>query len=137
MRQYLLDVLYFFQQVKLTEDSAPAKIKNKTNDVDSNPNALVDDRFAALFQREEFQQDSTSSEYLLRNPTATGRGRAGGSKQYGSDEEDEDDLYRDDNGDAAADVDVEQEDDEDAYDDNNNVDDSDDDDDTEVSSLFE
>ena len=37
---------------------------------ESSTDKLVDDRFAALFKREDFQQDETSAEYILRNPTA-------------------------------------------------------------------
>lgn len=122
---------------KLLTTSSSSNKKNKTND-DSNPNALVDDRFAALFQREEFQQDSTSSEYLLRNPTAAGRGRDGGKKQYDNDDED-DDLYRndEDNGnDNGVDIDDDEEEkDNDDNDENDGDDDGYDDDDDEENEM--
>lgn len=47
---------------------------------------LVDDRFSALFKREEFEQDQESFDFRLRNPTlSTGKKRKG-------DNEEEDDL---------------------------------------------
>ncbi len=50
--------------------------------------ALVDERFASLFNREEFQQDPESLDYLLRNPTQSQRGR-----QALRDDDEEDDLH--------------------------------------------
>ena len=46
---------------------------------------LVDQRFSGLFEREEFQQDTNSFEFKLRNPTV-------GSKSFNRNESDEDDL---------------------------------------------
>ena len=40
----------------------------------------VDDRFKALFEREEFQQDTEAEDYKLRNPTVS-------NKQYDSDDD--------------------------------------------------
>lgn len=45
---------------------------------DSGDVALVDERFSALFNREEFEQDRESYDYQLRNPTAP-RKRNGGN----------------------------------------------------------
>ncbi|CAE7680866.1 nol10, partial [Symbiodinium microadriaticum] len=54
--------------------------------------ALVDDRFAALFKREEFEQDKESFEYRLRNPTLSSK-ESGKGKGGRHEEEDEDDLH--------------------------------------------
>ena len=53
----------------------------------------IDDRFAALFKRDEFQQDPESQEYLLRNPTKGQHSR----KERGDDSDDdlEDDAEAD------------------------------------------
>ena len=53
--------------------------------------ALVDERFASLFEREEFEVDQTAEEYRLRNPTlSTGKkGRGNGSDS----EDDLKDVY--------------------------------------------
>ncbi|CAM9903060.1 unnamed protein product [Ectocarpus fasciculatus] len=52
--------------------------------------APVDDRFQALFEREEFQQDMETEEYKLRNPTAST-----GKRRSGNDDSD-DELQQDD-----------------------------------------
>ena len=49
----------------------------------------VDNRFAALFQRPEFEQDRESHEYKLRNPTSSSVDTARGHTSRGDDE----DLY--------------------------------------------
>lgn len=62
---------------------------------------LVDDRFASLFEREEFQQDEEAEEFRLRNPTrsaaaggaAGSRRRRGGAGGDDSDNDELDDLY--------------------------------------------
>jgi ribosome biogenesis protein ENP2 len=48
---------------------------------------LVDDRFSALFKREEFEQDQESFDFRLRNPTLSS-----GSKKKGREGEEDDDL---------------------------------------------
>ena len=56
------------------------------------PTGLVDERFASLFSREEFQQDPDSLEYQLRNPTQAQKERR--SRQHDGDEEDDlQDMY--------------------------------------------
>jgi ribosome biogenesis protein ENP2 len=47
---------------------------------------ITDDRFSALFKREEFQQDEESAEFKLRKPTVGGKSRK--NKQDDSDDED-------------------------------------------------
>lgn len=54
---------------------------------DGDPDSMVDDRFAELFKREEFQQDETSDEFKLRKPTVSGR------KPRGDDDDDDDENY--------------------------------------------
>jgi ribosome biogenesis protein ENP2 len=49
-------------------------------------NKLVDDRFADLFKREEFQVDETSLDYKLAHPTTSRTGR----RNYDEDDDDED-----------------------------------------------
>jgi len=54
---------------------------------------LVDNRFGALFNREEFQQDTESYEYRLRNPTlATKDGKK--QRQGNTDNDSDDDMYQ-------------------------------------------
>ena len=49
--------------------------------------SLVDDRFASLFSREEFQQDPEALEYKLRNPTQAQKERR--NRQHDADEDDD------------------------------------------------
>ena len=56
---------------------------------------LVDDRFSALFKREEFEQDKESFEYKLRNPTLSNKDGGVTNRRRGHAEEDEDDLNED------------------------------------------
>jgi ribosome biogenesis protein ENP2 len=53
---------------------------------------LVDDRFSALFDREEFEQDVTSADYKLRNPTlsSSSKGMSKRNKDANYDSEDDD-----------------------------------------------
>ena len=56
------------------------------------PTGLVDERYASLFSREDFQQDPDSLEYQLRNPTQAQKERR--SRQHDGDEEDDlQDMY--------------------------------------------
>lgn len=52
----------------------------------SKDDKMIDERFAEIFEREEFQQDENSSEYMLRNPSK------GMNKKLGGGDESEDDL---------------------------------------------
>eukprot|EP00605_Chrysophyceae_sp_TOSAG23-4_P000881 GSChrysophyteH1.ASY1.ANO1.972.1 assembled CDS len=71
---------------------------------DSGDVALVDERFSALFNREEFEQDRESYDYQLRNPTAPRKRNGGNDGDNGnssgnaseSDYDDEDDDMGDD-----------------------------------------
>lgn len=57
----------------------------KTGKKDSQSDGVqIDDRFAALFNREEFQQDTETEEYKLRNPTISS-----GKKRSGNDDSDD------------------------------------------------
>jgi len=73
---------------------------------------LVDNRFGALFNREEFQQDIESYEYRLRNPTlATKDGKK--PRQGNTDNDSDDDMYQ------AVEDDAHDDDDDDGDDDDN------------------
>ena len=50
--------------------------------------AIIDERFSALFNREEFQQDPDSLDYLLRNPTQSQKSK----RTSGNVDDDDDDL---------------------------------------------
>ncbi len=52
---------------------------------------IVDSRFSSLFSREEFQQDTESYEYRLRNPTLGAN--VSGKRRSGADDSD-DDMYK-------------------------------------------
>ena len=53
-------------------------------------NKIIDDRFASLFEREEFQQDEEAEEFKLRNPTRSALTKA---RKDDSDNDELDDLY--------------------------------------------
>jgi hypothetical protein len=57
-----------------------AKLSKSKND------NMIDERFAEIFEREEFQQDENSSEYILRNPSK------GMNRKLGGGDDSEDDL---------------------------------------------
>jgi ribosome biogenesis protein ENP2 len=107
----------------LRQQKSGAKGSQAADDASEQGGALVDDRFAALFKREEFQQDQESYEFRLRNPTlATGKPLRHGA----TDESDEEDMYtavREDGGRGRGnDTDEDGDDDADDYDDDDDDD---------------
>ena len=92
---------------KVNQELANKLSKSKTG-------ALLDDRFADVFEREEFQQDENSLEYKLRNPSKGLNTKKGGGDvsdddlqgvyeeiedESDNDNDDADDRYDDEDGD--------------------------------------
>ena len=73
------------EKMARTKGNSSKKAEDMDNK-DSDDLALVDDRFSALFKREEFQQDRESWDYQLRNPTAARQ------RNEGNDGDSDDDL---------------------------------------------
>eukprot|EP00606_Chrysophyceae_sp_TOSAG23-5_P001568 GSChrysophyteH2.ASY1.ANO1.549.1 assembled CDS len=73
------------EKMARTKGNSSKKAEDMDNK-DSGDLALVDDRFSALFKREEFQQDRESWDYQLRNPTAARQ------RNEGNDGDSDDDL---------------------------------------------
>jgi ribosome biogenesis protein ENP2 len=79
---------------KFNQQLAEKILKNKNDDRGGDTGrmaagGLVDDRFSALFDREEFEQDHTSSDYKLRNPTQSRKRR---NREEEEDEDSENDM---------------------------------------------
>lgn len=68
------------------------KLAAAAGTADGADKALVDSRFGALFNREEFQQDQDSYEYRLRNPTLATTGKK--ARQGNTDNDSDDDMYQ-------------------------------------------
>lgn len=98
--------------------------------VSSDPAAIIDDRFAALFKREEFQQDENAEDFKLRNPSKGLNSR--GKKRGGGDDSDDElqgmyDAVDEDNSSDGSDDNMEDDGGPGAFDDDGADDDDDDD----------
>ena len=96
VNRMLAEKLLKKNKIMTGEDDTNTNPNKDLNNIDSKgvSKSLIDDRFTALFQREEFEQDIESYDYKLRNPS-NGLNKQKNNKKYDSDDDELNNNYDD------------------------------------------